>query len=104
MVRKIEKPLAEGEGQAILLEDDNSPHCPFCQGSMANSSIMDVDLVQNKISKERILKFTRRCLNCNHKVFVYREQILVWEDTNYLHVNENEWEKVKEEKKVFKDE
>lgn len=92
-------------GQSILIGDDKIPHCPFCNESLINSTIRDVDLVQNKQNKkEKILRFERECNKCFNKVIVYREQILVWKDTDYLYVNEEEWGKIKEEKRVFKDE
>ena len=94
-------------GQSILkwVNGKEVPHCPFCNENLTTSTILDVDLVQKKQNKkEKILRFERECRNCFNKAIVYREQILVWKTSNYLHVNEDEWEKIKEEKKVFKDE
>lgn len=92
-------------GQSILIEGDKVPHCPFCNESLVNSTLKEVDLVQNKQNKkERILKFERECGNCFNKVIVYREMISAWSESNYLQVDENDWEKIKEEKVVFKDE
>lgn len=92
-------------GQSILIEGDRIPHCPFCEESLTNSTLKEVDLVQNKQNKkEKILKFERECTNCYNTVIVYREMISAWEESNYLHINENDWEKIKEEKVEFKDE
>lgn len=87
--------------QAII--KDNQVFCSHCNENLTNSQIADYDLVQNINTGEKVLCFIRRCLACGDKSLLYKRNFSINNNGEYFIDDEDNWTKIKEERKEFKE-
>lgn len=80
---------------------DGKVYCPKCNGN--NLQTMEVDLFQRVEGNLKCFVMYKRCLDCGDKSKIYKRDFTLESNGEYFIDDENNWSKIKEEKKEFKD-
>lgn len=80
---------------------DGKVYCPKCNGN--NLQTMDVDLLKNSDNNSKCFVMYKRCLDCGDKSKIYKRDFTLESNGEYFIDDEENWTKLKEEKKEFKE-
>lgn len=87
--------------QFAIVKDDKV-YCPNCKSN--NFKTMDVDLLQGVEKDSKCFVMYKRCLGCGDKSKIYKRNFTLESNGEYFIDDEENWLKIKEERKEFKDE